>query len=403
MLDSFFDTLGSAGLDADDSFFDKQIQNKNHGDLDLSWPEELPPQFHGTATSLSHPSLIANASPYTSHAGQLNNLGFGQDTQANATSADVLAAASTLFHNGQAARLGHISDEYIYPSRETGNNSHDIPSSGPSSGRQSIGPYTAQTIPLGLIPDHSPPIPQQHIYQDRRIGLGTVRWGSDASFLDHGFVAPPNQETEEEVTKELMHQMECLEPQTSANTTAPASPTLERQRLRRKSTADVVPLAASNGADELVGQSIESRPKKRRKSKLKHEESDPLESNGNAAPPKGRKGKTTPAFKNGQAGKPATPEASQRQDSPPSGGQKNNRENLTDEQKRSNHILSEQKRRNLIKQGFDDLCELVPELRGGGFSKSAMLVEAADWLEDMLKGNEILRTQLASLQERDYG
>ncbi|KAJ5223832.1 hypothetical protein N7468_008374 [Penicillium chermesinum] len=74
------------------------------------------------------------------------------------------------------------------------------------------------------------------------------------------------------------------------------------------------------------------------------------------------------------------------------------RENLSEEQKRTNHILSEQKRRNLIRQGFDDLCSLVPGLRGGGFSKSAMLTQAADWLEDIMHGNEILRNQLADMK-----
>ncbi|KAG9185542.1 hypothetical protein G6011_06873 [Alternaria panax] len=46
--------------------------------------------------------------------------------------------------------------------------------------------------------------------------------------------------------------------------------------------------------------------------------------------------------------------------------QKAHRENLTEEQKRSNHILSEQKRRDLIKQGYKDLNEVVPAVRGGG-------------------------------------
>ncbi|KAK8200530.1 uncharacterized protein BKA78DRAFT_238518, partial [Phyllosticta capitalensis] len=64
------------------------------------------------------------------------------------------------------------------------------------------------------------------------------------------------------------------------------------------------------------------------------------------------------------------------------------RENLTEEQKRSNHILSEQKRRNLIKNGFTELNELVPGLKAGGFSKSAMLMEAAKFLETMILGNQ---------------
>ncbi|KEQ60551.1 uncharacterized protein M437DRAFT_13513, partial [Aureobasidium melanogenum CBS 110374] len=49
------------------------------------------------------------------------------------------------------------------------------------------------------------------------------------------------------------------------------------------------------------------------------------------------------------------------------------RKNLTEDQKRSNHIRSEQKRRNIIKQGYEDLNELVPNLKTGGFSKSAVL------------------------------
>ncbi|KEQ69742.1 hypothetical protein M436DRAFT_25843, partial [Aureobasidium namibiae CBS 147.97] len=53
---------------------------------------------------------------------------------------------------------------------------------------------------------------------------------------------------------------------------------------------------------------------------------------------------------------------------------------LTEDQKRSNHIRSEQKRRNIIKQGYEDLNELVPNLKTGGFSKSAVLTETTRFL-----------------------
>ena len=75
---------------------------------------------------------------------------------------------------------------------------------------------------------------------------------------------------------------------------------------------------------------------------------------------------------------------------------KSQRENLTEEQKRSNHILSEQKRRNLIKQGFDDLHELVPEIRNGGLSKSAVLNEAANFLQQLIDDNVVIANQLGS-------
>lgn len=78
-------------------------------------------------------------------------------------------------------------------------------------------------------------------------------------------------------------------------------------------------------------------------------------------------------------------------------GQK--RDNLTEAQKRENHIHSEQKRRNLIRQGFEDLCSLVPELSSGGYSKSAVLVHAANYLDELKKGNARLRVYLQQLQQ----
>jgi hypothetical protein len=71
--------------------------------------------------------------------------------------------------------------------------------------------------------------------------------------------------------------------------------------------------------------------------------------------------------------------------------QKAQRENLTEEQKRSNHILSEQKRRDLIKQGYKDLNELVPAVRGGGLSKSQILTEAANFLDKLIADNDLYR------------
>lgn len=91
------------------------------------------------------------------------------------------------------------------------------------------------------------------------------------------------------------------------------------------------------------------------------------------------------------------PEASMRMAKKKVGGQK--RDNLTEAQKRENHIHSEQKRRNLIRQGFEDLCSLVPELSSGGYSKSAVLVHAANYLDDLKKGNDRLRLYLQHLQQ----
>jgi hypothetical protein len=57
---------------------------------------------------------------------------------------------------------------------------------------------------------------------------------------------------------------------------------------------------------------------------------------------------------------------------------------------RRNHIKSEQRRRHIIKDGFENLTEIVPNLKNGGYSKSTVLQMAADWLEDLTRGNEML-------------
>ncbi|KAF2839560.1 hypothetical protein M501DRAFT_923910, partial [Patellaria atrata CBS 101060] len=88
-----------------------------------------------------------------------------------------------------------------------------------------------------------------------------------------------------------------------------------------------------------------------------------------------------------------TESPSKRRKSSPTGN-KAHRENLSEEQKRNNHILSEQKRRNLIKNGFEELHQLVPELRQGGFSKSNILLESANFLDELVRVNTEMKKAL---------
>ncbi|KAK6345564.1 hypothetical protein TWF718_007475 [Orbilia javanica] len=90
----------------------------------------------------------------------------------------------------------------------------------------------------------------------------------------------------------------------------------------------------------------------------------------------------------------ASPISKQKKKKKPKGPK---RENLSEAQKRENHIQSEQKRRNLIREGFDDLCNLVPDLRGGGYSKSAILIHAANFLEQLEDGNKALQLRIKQL------
>jgi Helix-loop-helix DNA-binding domain len=74
--------------------------------------------------------------------------------------------------------------------------------------------------------------------------------------------------------------------------------------------------------------------------------------------------------------------------------QASKRDPLNDEQKRQNHIASEQKRRNQIREGFEDLNKIVPDLKEGGFSKSAVLVEVAAFAMKLIRNNDELRKRL---------
>ncbi|KAL1902192.1 hypothetical protein Cpir12675_000092 [Ceratocystis pirilliformis] len=97
-------------------------------------------------------------------------------------------------------------------------------------------------------------------------------------------------------------------------------------------------------------------------------------------PRKQRTSTSTPATNNNTTGGPQSSK-------PP-------RKNLTDQQKRENHIFSEQRRRTAIKVGFEELTEMVPGIKGGGFSKSAVLNISCSWLQDLLDGNKRLEEQL---------
>ncbi|KAK9312883.1 hypothetical protein V1524DRAFT_472371 [Lipomyces starkeyi] len=76
-----------------------------------------------------------------------------------------------------------------------------------------------------------------------------------------------------------------------------------------------------------------------------------------------------------------------------------NRELLTEAQRRKNHISSEKKRRDIIKQGFDELSHLVPVLRAGGFSKSTVLGHVVDFLKDLERKNQELKVIVEKLEK----
>jgi hypothetical protein len=390
MLDNFFTTLSSSHFDSNDFWFTND-PDKGATGLGLGWPEDLPPTFEGSTTTFP---------PYPPISHKFSRDGVFRDTRASLSS-DVIAAASMLYQNGtnEADPLSAFTDQAF-----SGNVVENLNGSGPRVKRARLDTSLgSRGSPLGL--SHKPlpfmgkgvhttkmyfdPEPSTSLDQQTAVKESPLQWGSDTGFVDHGYLAPPDIPSEEDRTSGLLHSLDCLESQSSTANTRPSSPT---RKYRDRNGTDWSSLNSSASRKQLlVGNRDrmvdDSRPRKIRRGKPREDDDDidhlHRESTNNR-PPKSRRfssNKDRPRKLKAQGSMT-----------------KQGRENLTEEQKRTNHILSEQKRRNLIKQGFDDLCALVPELNGGGFSKSTMLIQAAEWLEDLLRGNEQLKAQLAELK-----
>ena len=368
MLDNFFTTMNANQFTSDLWM----RQEHKSGGPNFDWSGELPPNFEGSTTSLSQPSFQQHG---------LGKAAGGMMTD-NPTSSDIFAAASMLYHSGvSGSELGSTLAQQAFTGQSLPINGtqQKINSHTGSTAQGSNPPPHRADVPIGyhtseMFFDVRDPIPADQ-HPSRKVR--SLRWGSDASFMDQGYLRPPDQPDEEQRTNDLLDHLGCFETQSSAANTRAPSP----ERM-----VGAPPQGSPFRNSAVLDESLHTRKRQRA---LK-EEADEY-SDDNDTRPHSRKSRGSIS-----KGRRVSTDISRKARLQP--GSKAARENLTEEQKRTNHILSEQKRRNLIRQGFEDLCTLVPALRGGGFSKSAMLTGAADWLEDLLRGNDILHNQLHDLK-----
>ncbi|CAN9165486.1 unnamed protein product [Alternaria alternata] len=316
---------------------------------------------------------------------------------------DELQAATALFNQAQPSYANGRSHSF-----------HDLPSTSNTFPTNPVHDLNAGTLPLGpqhgllherlgaLVPNHSTPAMDSHFapqwssskaLQQHQAEFGpplqkldlkrSYAFGTDNSFgSPSGYSGPNGHPSEESAARASIQDLE----ETShhilravAGIQGPST-TATAYKLGQRGGDD-----DDERSDEATSEDESSdRPaKKRKKSQAR---------NSNVTPKK--------AVRNGKARKMATMADdtsinnntnNKKKRAPATTTQKTHRENLTEEQKRNNHILSEQKRRDLIKQGYKDLNEVVPAVRGGGLSKSQILVEAANFLEGLIEGNERYR------------
>jgi hypothetical protein len=396
-LDSFFHGVSS---DLNYDFFTNQPDGS---ELGLGW-NEMPPTFMGTTTSFGQqPQLGSHGLPTMNYSNDMNSHMNNPPAIPSSTSADLLAAA-TLLQTAPNARAQSISNEALF-------RGHDL-TLPPTNGQvrtQSISHYPQpRSNPATQDPPPRNDFMRDNFYTDMMFGSQSeasirprqlsqthlkadIRWGSDAGFGSaEGFVPPVSQKKEVTAIDTFLKVIEgaLVETPSSADSTRPSTPTHPNTQIS--------PMKPRFSGNIKYDEEQDSRPRKRRKSKFQEdeEEDDPPTSATKQSKTKRKSIKRNDS--------PVPEQSSKRRKSAAAANAsaKAARENLTEDQKRENHIRSEQKRRTLIREGFEDLSELVPGLRGGGFSKSAVLIMSADWLEELMQGNEVLRQRLAQMQGR---
>ncbi|KAM4059922.1 helix-loop-helix DNA-binding domain-containing protein [Hirsutella rhossiliensis] len=371
---------------------------------------DLPPQFMGTATSYgphATPPLDPSVQQYpgASSSGHpdrnidLQRMMSGSHLMPpppppphpqsfhQQHSDDVLNAAATLLQNGSASRtsapksndsplsrrsvgypVGHLRHQPLEEFREENRRS--------STGTEHDNTFAEWVWgPKGRAPN-------------RKIPSGDLQWGSDSSFgAPQGYTPETDKDSLEAMQQAQRKYLECLEVGKSATDPRPSSPTNGRAALDNRDSSIYVKREEDPAAP----------PRKRRKSENVREAADDDDDDDDDANSTKSGWKRRSKAERTGSSPPADAAANGRRRKSTANGAKPPRENLSEEQKRENHIRSEQKRRTLIKEGFDDLGELVPGLKGGGFSKSTTLSMAAEWLEDLVRGNKTLSAQLAAL------
>lgn len=398
-LDSFFD-----GVNNSDPNFDFFTNAADGAELGLGW-NEVPPTFMGTTTSFGQqPQIVSQQGLPEMNFNGLNSQMNNPASIPPSSSADLLAAA-TILQNTPNGRSQSLSNEALFRGQELSippTNGQVRPQSIshyplPRSNRVNREPHATEDPATGLrvtyyadmvfgrqVAESSRPrqLNQTHSKAD-------IKWGSDTSFnTPDGFIPPITQRKEMAKIDFPFQIMEenFIESPSSAENSRPSSPTQRAKPAKPPSPKKRRFTSHINYSDD------EDRlPTKRRKSKFQDEDDD-----DDSPASAGAKTKRRKSTKDSTASE-LNPK---RRKSTGAAAAKAARENLTEDQKRENHIKSEQKRRTLIREGFEDLGELVPGLRGGGFSKSAVLIMSADWLEELIQGNEVLRQRLAQLQLR---
>lgn len=310
-------------------------------------------------------------------------------------SADVLEAANSLMQGGSHSRSHSVQHEPTFSSGPQKTSAMGPPVGHPrhqhwnefrqEGRRMSQSTHAAEQEAVLATWIYGPEAQPNHRQSAPPPAPIDLQYGTDQNFSIKGrpFVPPSEKESTEAIQQDRLRYLNAIRLSSSANTTRPPSPVFDGEEPSfNPNTRAPPPIKVEANGDGT---------RKWRKSSKRDEEDDDEEEPQSAV-------SKTSARKRKQKG-----EVSNSPSAEGAGGKRRKssaavkRENLTEDQKRENHINSEKKRRKVIQVGFENLSYIVPDIKGGNPSKSAMLEATVAWLQDLLDGNEALKAQMAQL------
>ena len=374
--------------------------------------EDLPGTFVGMATTLSPSERSQHLEDPRTFNNGLEPFDFGTSdlpTQlSNSTYDNWYNGSQHALSQGTSGRSLQAIHQTFQPSYDTSSSTYDNPSTLTQSNNYFF-PTPPQSTHLPAFFDSNNEISGRLQTSRAAQTPRRLQFGSDARFKGPGFMAPPEQETEEALVRRRIDHMECLKPDPSPASTNPPSPMLQKRKHSQvQFTNDrsnflhqpLAPNTAPAQALEPLEQYEDSEQTPKRRKRIPDDNDSDFEDPSVPTRAQSKRSrastskKPTPRRPSSTAN-PQAESARQRQ----ANIKNNNRQVLTEEQKKTNHIISEQKRRDLIKRGYQGIQLLVPALKNTKTSKGGMLESAADWLDDLLQCKDILAQQLNSLSD----
>lgn len=313
------------------------------------------------------------------------------------TSADVYQAAGILHNNTNNLNRQQNANAYPYVASNSAAdpNGYTYPPLNASSGANYYNSPSASGNPYSGFPQDryaqaEAVSPYGQAYSDSQSQgrrNNPLNFGSDDNFRRSMYEAASMDGPDKELADAITHNFV----QGGNIGAGPFAPVANmRKRARASDEHDV---KDEDGSDD--GDGVDS--KKRRTVKSQDEDDGGYD---NRPYGRGKKAKRRPqpAREPSTQDVPSTP-SQQEQSSSRLPGSRPARENLSEEQKRNNHIQSEQKRRNLIKEGYDQITKMVPELRSGNQSKSNLLIEAGKFIRKMRDDNAALEALVGPIDK----